>query len=180
MDEPEDNTDQNAGEAPPRKESLLPYDGWMQDALRLIVVRALQHVSTHGLPGEHHFYISFRTDHPNTVIPKRLLAQYPQEMTIVLQLQFWDLEVDEAAGEFRVGLSFSGVPTTLHVPFAAITGFSDPAVGFALKLQAQTPPPEAMEEVAEEEVLPPPTPPPDAGEKVIGLDAFRRRTPPRT
>ena len=73
-------------------ESLLPYDDWTEAALRQVMVRALAYAAEHGLPGEHHFYITFRTDHPGVVMPARLQAQYPQEMTIVLQHQFWDLE----------------------------------------------------------------------------------------
>ena len=96
---------------PPRPESLLPYDDWTEDALRGVVVRALTFAATNGLPGEHHFYVSFRTDRPGVVVPTRLLAQYPHEMTIVLQHQFWDLAVDDAAGLFSVGLSFGGVPS---------------------------------------------------------------------
>src|SRR5690349_5117985 len=99
----EDDTEQ-------RPESLLPYDEWTEDALRHVVVRALQHVAAQGLPGEHHFYITFRTDHPGAVIPPRLRTQYPHEMTIILQHQFWDLRVDEEAGLITVGLSFGGVP----------------------------------------------------------------------
>ena len=99
---------------PPRPESLLPYDDWTEDALRGVVVRALSFASVNGLPGEHHFYVSFRTDRPGVVLPTRLLAQYPHEMTIVLQHQFWDLAVDEATGLFSVGLSFGGVPATLR------------------------------------------------------------------
>ncbi len=80
-------------EQPP--ESLLPYDEWTEDALRHVMVQALHYAAEHGLPGGHHFYLTFRTDHPDTVVPARLRAQYPQEMTIVLQHQFWDLLVDE-------------------------------------------------------------------------------------
>ena len=102
-----------------RPESLLPYDEWTQQALRQVVERALSHLAEHGLPGEHHFYLTFRTDHPSTVVPARLKAQYPQEMTIVLQHQFRDAMI--ADGLFSVVLSFGGVPSTLVVPLAAIT-----------------------------------------------------------
>ena len=78
-------------------ESLLPYDDWTEAALRQVMLRALQHAATHGLPGNHHFYVTFRTDHPGAAVPPRLKAQYPQEMTIVLQHQFWDLAPGEMA-----------------------------------------------------------------------------------
>ena len=96
---------------PEPPESLLPYDVWTEEALRHVMVRALTYAAENGLPGEHHFYLTFRTDLPTASMPKRLRAQYPQEMTIVLQHQFWDLAVDEAAGTLRVALSFGGVPT---------------------------------------------------------------------
>src|ERR1035437_3450434 len=107
------------GDQPP--ESLLPYDVWTEASLRLVVVRALQHAAEHGLPGEHHFYLTFRTDYPGVSLPPRLTAQYPQEMTIVLQHQFGDLGVDEAAGVLTVGLSFGGVPSMLRIPLAGVT-----------------------------------------------------------
>ena len=100
-------------------ESLLPYDDWTEVALRQVAMRALAHVAANGLPGAHHFYVTFRTDCADVVVPTRLLAQYPTEMTIVLQHQFWDLKVDEAAGKFSVGLSFGGVPSILTIPFHA-------------------------------------------------------------
>ena len=81
-----------------RPESLLPYEQWTETALRQVVAQAIEHVAEHGLPGGHHFYLTFRTDHPGVVIPPRLRAQYPQEMTIVLQHQFWDLKMDREAG----------------------------------------------------------------------------------
>ncbi len=164
-----------------RPESLLPYEEWTEEALRQVMVRALAHVAAHGLPGGHHFYVTFRTDHPNTVIPKRLAAQYPQDMTIVLQHQFWDLAVDEAAGEFTVGLSFGGVPTTLHIPFAAVTAFADPEVRFGLQFHPKLP--DAAAETAAAEPVPPPPEeapaPPAEKPQVVSLDAFRRRTPPK-
>ena len=173
-------------EDPPeqRPESLLPYDDWTEQALRQVVVRALEHAAAYGLPGAHHFYITFRTDHPNAVVPKRLLAQYPQEITIVLQHQFWDLKVDEAAGEFSVGLSFGGVPAVLHVPLLAVTGFSDPEVRFGLRFKPELPAAnetelDALPEPEPAAPAPPPEPEPSATPQVVSLDAFRRRTPPR-
>ena len=163
-----------------RPESLLPYDEWTEAAQRQIMLRALAHVAEHGLPGEHHFYITFRTDHPNTVVPPRLRAQYPQEMTIVLQNQFWNMKLDEAAGDLRVGLSFGGVPSELHIPLGAIVGFADPYARFGLQLKAQAlpaePPPPAEPE-------PPPVLALNADKsdtpQVVNLAAFRRRTFPK-
>jgi hypothetical protein len=157
----------------PRPDSLLPYDAWTEAALRHVVVSAIEHVVAHGLPGGHHFYITFRTDHPAAVLPARLRAQYPQEITIVLQHQFWDLAVDRAAGEFSVGLSFGGVPSMIHAPFAAITGFTDPEARFGLRFKPDLSAPAAAPEAAAE-------PAPDAdAPQVVSLDAFRRRPPPR-
>ena len=116
-------------------ESLIPYDEIVQDALRAVVGRVLREVEqSGGLPGEHHFYITFKTRMPGVSIPKHLLERFPDEMTIVIQHRFWDLKVEEDS--FTVGLSFGGVPATLHVPFAAVTQFHDPAVEFALTFQA--------------------------------------------
>jgi len=99
-----------------------------------LLVLALTHAAANGLPGEHHFYITFRTDHPGVVIPPRLRAQYPQEMTIVLQHQFWDLKMDEEAGLISVGLTFGGTPASLVIPLEALTAFADPAVRFGMGL----------------------------------------------
>ena len=98
-------------------------------------MEALAHAARQGLPGGHHFYLTFRTDHPGVELPGHLRQRFPEEMTIVLQHQFWDLAVDEAAGQFRVGLSFGGVPATLVVPFAALTAFADPEVQFQLSFK---------------------------------------------
>ncbi len=165
----EDNT-------PQRPESLLPYEAWTEEALRHVVIDALTYVAANGLPGEHHFFISFRTDRPGVVIPPRLLAQYPQEMTIVLQHQFWDLKVD--GGIFSVGLSFGGIPSTLTVPFSAVTGFADPHVQFGLRFRP------LGEEAANDQpagllAAPPdePQPAPSTEPQVVSLDAFRKRPP---
>jgi hypothetical protein len=116
-------------------ESLIPYDEIVQDALRAVVGRVLGEVEQTGaLPGEHHFYITFKTRMVGVAIPKHLLERFPDEMTIVIQHRFWDLKVEDDS--FTVGLSFGGVPATLHVPFAAVTQFHDPAVEFALTFQA--------------------------------------------
>ena len=111
------------------------YDLLVQDALRGVVRRVLTDAARDGLQGDHHFYVSFRTDKPGVRVSARLRERYPQDMTIVLQHQFDALTVQEQA--FEVGLSFSGVPERLRVPFDALTGFFDPSVQFGLKFEAQ-------------------------------------------
>lgn len=152
--------------------SLIPYDRWTDDALREVVARALDLAAKDGLPGEHHYYLTFRTDHPHTKLPGHLKAKYPQEMTIVLQHQFEALVVDRAAGLFSVRLHFGGVAATLVVPFAALTGFADPSVRYGMRFQP------LMEAApAPLAVAPPPPAPavPEAPAQVVSLDAFRRR-----
>jgi uncharacterized protein len=114
---------------------LIRYDLLAQEALRGVVRRVLEDVSRTGVPGEHHFYISFNTEFPGVKISPRLREKYPEEMTVILQHQFWDLVVSEHG--FEVGLSFSNVPEKLYVPFDAITGFFDPSVKFGLKFEPQ-------------------------------------------
>jgi len=165
----EDDTEQGP-------ESLLPYEDWIETAMRQVVVQAITYAAINGLPGEHHFYLTFRTDHPGVVIPPRLRAQYPQEMTIVLQHQFWDLKMDTEAGLIRVGLSFGGVPASLVIPLGAVTGFADPHVRYGLRFTAAAAPeldqePESETLEAEEK--------PDATPQVVSLDAFRRRPTPK-
>ncbi|WP_414903485.1 SspB family protein [Sphingomonas flavalba] len=117
-------------------DSLIPYDEIVQEALRAVVGRVLGEVEkTGGLPGEHHFYITFKTGAVGVDIPKHLTERFPDEMTIVLQNKFWDLNVQPDG--FSVGLSFNQLPAKLVIPFAAVTGFVDPAVDFALQFQAQ-------------------------------------------
>ena len=112
-------------------DDLIRYDLLVQDALRGVVRKVLTDAAREGLAGEHHFYVSFRTEAPGVRMSQRLREKYPQDMTIVLQHQFWDLGVTEHT--FEVGLSFSGVPERLLVPFDALTGFFDPSVQFGLK-----------------------------------------------
>ena len=112
-------------------DDLIRYDLLVQDALRGVVRKVLTDAARDGLAGEHHFYVSFRTEAPGVRMSQRLREKYPQDMTIVLQHQFWDLSVNEHT--FEVGLSFSGVPERLLVPFDALTGFFDPSVQFGLK-----------------------------------------------
>ncbi len=120
-------------------DSLIPYDEIVQEALRAVVGRVLGQVIDAGsvLPGEHHFYITFKTTAPGVSIPKHLMERFPDEMTIVLQNKFWELAVTEEG--FSVGLSFNQMPAKLQVPFAAITAFVDPAVDFGLQFQALVP-----------------------------------------
>jgi hypothetical protein len=112
----------------------IRYDLLVQTALKSVVRKVLSDVVRDGLPGEHHFYIAFRTKAPGVRVSNRVREMYPEEMTIVLQYQFWDLAVTEHT--FEVGLSFSGIPERLLVPFDAVTGFFDPSVQFGLKFEA--------------------------------------------
>src|SRR5262245_52231662 len=112
----------------------IRYDLLAQQALRGVVQRVLSDAARNGLPGDHHFYVSFDARAAGVRISQRLRDEYPEEMTIVLQHQFWDLKVTEE--EFEVGLSFKGIPERLGVPFAAIKGFFDPSVQFALQFEA--------------------------------------------
>jgi hypothetical protein len=111
----------------------LRYDKMVEGALRGVVRQAIQEVMKDGLPGDHHFYITFMTDFPGVAIPDYLRERYPGEMTIVLQYQFYDLMVD--AEKMGVTLSFNNVPEKLSIPLAAISIFADPSVNFALQFQ---------------------------------------------
>jgi len=117
-------------------DSLIPYDEIVQEALRAVVGRVLGEIETTGgnLPGNHHFYITFKTGAPGVNIPPHLRERFPDEMTIVLQNKFWDLRVDDNG--FGVGLTFNQIPAKLEIPFGAITAFVDPAVDFGLQFQA--------------------------------------------
>jgi hypothetical protein len=114
----------------------IRYDLLTQQALRGVVRSVLTDTAKKGLPGDHHFYISFDTKADGVQMSERLRAQYPDEMTIILQHQFWDLKVNE--DEFEVGLSFGGIPERLTVPFEAINGFFDPSVQFGLQFEEVT------------------------------------------
>ena len=119
---------------------LIRYDLLVQDALRGAVRKVLSEVAKEGLPGEHHFYITFRTHAPGVRLSTAMREQYPDVMTIILQHQFWDLSVSET--NFEVGLSFRNVPERLLVPFDAVTEFYDPSVQFGLKFEVEEPAPE--------------------------------------
>ncbi len=114
----------------------LNYDRMVEDALRSVVGRALRHAAERGLSGDHHFYITFLTDHPGVTMPDHLRSHYPNEMTIVLQHQFWGLEVGPES--FDVTLSFASEPERLTVSFAAVTAFADPSVRFGLQFDVAT------------------------------------------
>jgi hypothetical protein len=117
-------------------DSLIPYDEIVQEALRAVVGRVLREVEKNGgLPGGHHFYITFKTQAAGVTIPKHLSERFPDEMTIVIQNRYWDLKVREDG--FEVGLSFNQVGSILSIPFSAITVFFDPEVKFQLQFQAQ-------------------------------------------
>src|SRR5215472_10231102 len=111
----------------------IRYDLLAQDALRGVVRKVLSDAAKHGLPGDHHFFVTFDTSAEGVRLSQRMRAQYPKEMTIVLQHQFWDLVVSEET--FEVGLSFGGVPERLAVPFAAVKQFLDPSVEFGLQFE---------------------------------------------
>ncbi|NQV48447.1 MAG: hypothetical protein HQ504_11805 [Rhodospirillaceae bacterium] len=112
---------------------LFTYETWVEEALRKVIHRALEQTHAQGLKGDHHFFITFQTTFEGVNIPAPLLAEHPDEMTIVLQHQFHDLVVDEDG--FAVTLSFNGRPSRLVIPYAAVTTFADPAVNFVLQLK---------------------------------------------
>jgi hypothetical protein len=155
----------------------LRYDKMVEDALRSVVRDSLVIAAAHGLPGAHHFYITFKTEFPGVEIPESLKAQYPSEMTIVLQDQFWGLEVDDHG--FAVTLSFHSQAQRLVVPLAAVTAFADPSVKFGLEFRAED----------GESAAAPPSPPlalaptprneeptaPDKPAEVVRLDSFRKK-----
>jgi len=156
-------------------QGLVPYERWTDDALREVVARALELAAKEGLPGEHHYYLTFRTDHPGTRVPGHLKAKYPQEMTVVLQHQFEALTVDRAAGTFSVRLHFGGVGSTLLVPFAALTGFADPSVRYGLRFEPVLEPTAAPAPATTAEPPAEAGTTPEAPAQVVSLDAFRRR-----
>jgi uncharacterized protein len=168
----------------------IRYDVLARDALRGVLRQVLADAAEHGLPGEHHFYITFLSTADGVKLSPRLLAQYPEEMTIILQHQFWDLVVTE--DRFEVGLSFGGIPERLIVPFASVTRFLDPSAPFDLQfdasdavteappfqLQAAPPatslPAPPARAVAETEAEQEPAKPSE-GAEVVRLDRFRKK-----
>ena len=157
-------------------DSLIPYDEIVQEALRAVVGRVLGQVESSGgvLPGDHHFYIPFKTQAPGVSVPKHLTERFPDEMTIVLQNKFWDLKVEEAL--FRVSLTFNQIAAELVIPFGAITAFVDPAVNFALQFQAQVDEQDLEpHDEAENDATPLPAPPPADGSNVVTVDFGKRK-----
>ena len=148
------------------------YDVLVQKALISVVREVLDDVAKHGLSDNHHFYIRFRTDHPKTKIPSYLKKQYPEEIMIVLQHQFWNLKTYE--DHFSVDLSFSGCQETLVIPFAALTAFVDPSVKFALQFTPSftvddSPMRPRKEETSEENNSG------DSDGKIISFESFRKK-----
>ena len=166
----------------------IRYDVLARDALRGVLRRVLTDAAEHGLPGEHHFFITFLSTADGVKLSPRLLAQYPEEMTIILQHQFWDLVVTE--DRFEVGLSFGGIPERLVVPFAAIKSFLDPSVQFGLQFEpsetAVEAPAATLPTVPAPSALPVAAPEPaeeskdepaktSEGAEVVRLDRFRKK-----
>jgi len=166
--------------APKKEEEILRYDRMVEKALRGVVREAVREVIKDGLAGEHHFYITFLTDHPGVKIPDYLRERYPGEMTIVLQYQFYDLEVDDE--HMGVTLSFNNVPERLEVPLPAITIFADPSVNFALQFQPLEGPaeddggdkPKGKKPKADKDAKGDEGPSAKTGE-VVSLDQFRKK-----
>jgi hypothetical protein len=155
----------------------IRYDILAQEALRGVVRRVLIDAARKGLPGEHHFFISFDTRAPGVRMSDRLRAQHPEEITIVLQHQFWDLTVTDHA--FEVGLSFNGVPERLFVPFDALRGFVDPSVQFGLQFDTGGEAASAMTDAAQPAVpVPPKTVPKPARSTRSALPDSLRKPPP--
>jgi len=157
---------------------FIGYEALQQEVLRGVIRAALAMAAgPNGLPGEHHFYISFLTQAPGVAIPEELRSRYPEDMTIVLQNQFWDLNPGETA--FSVTLQFNGQPKSLFIPYAAITRFYDPSVRYMLQFAPLETKTEA--EVTQAALIRAPTPKPEPlpvaepGAKVVALDQFRRK-----
>jgi hypothetical protein len=162
-------------------EDLIRYDILAQEALRGVVRKVLTEVARTGLPGEHHFFISFVTKAPGVRVSQRLVEQYDKEMTIVLQNQFANLRVNETG--FEVELSFDGRAELLSIPYSAVKGFFDPSVQFGLQFDVERAPEdeaEATEPAAPGAAVPAPAaaaaaPAEPKGEKVVSLDSFRKK-----
>jgi uncharacterized protein len=158
--------------------SQINYGALVERALRGVVRETLMQVAAHGLPGRHHVYITFRTDHPGVGISDGLRERYPTEMTIVLQHEFWGLEIAEES--FSVTLSFNKLPQELRIPFEAITVFADPSVEFGLQFTVAEngEEPSARRDAGPRAELPGPSVVPDPAEgsaEVVTLDRFRKK-----
>ena len=151
----------------------IDYPKIVQDALRDAVRRLLEKVAEEGLPGEHHFFLAFRTRHPGVQVPPFLRDQYPEEMTIVLQHQFWELEVTPE--DFSVMLTFNAARQRLLVPFEALTAFFDPVAQFALRFEPDPGGAAAPEPTPEPAAAPPAASEPGRSGEVIRFDPKRRK-----
>ena len=152
----------------------MGYEALQQEALRGVVRAALKRAATKGLPGDHHFFITFKTKAPGVSGPPELLGQYPDEMKIVLQNQFWDLAPGETF--FSVTLKFGGQPKTLSIPYAAITQFWDPSVEYLLAFTAPLEAAPAVEPAPAKPAAPAKSAPqPDEEPKIVSLDQFRKK-----
>ncbi len=169
-------------------ESTIDYDAKVQQALRQVVSNVLKDVEHDGLPGDHHFYIAFKTQAPGVDIPGHLISRFPDEMTIVVQHKFWNLKVHE--DYFEIMLSFNQAPENLVIPFDAIVGFVDPSVQFALQFHDASDIPADLDTEEEIDDLPEPIIEKSATEEnvdnkeadtdansdnIVALDAFRRK-----
>ena len=151
-----------------KPKDLMGYDTLQQDALRGVIRASLERAaSPRGLPGDHHFYISFRTDAAEVSAPEDLVERYPEEMTIVLQNQYWDLAPGEKA--FSVTLQFGGQPKTLSIPYAAVTRFYDPSVQYLLQFAPPEPAPKHAPAPVKAKAAE------DDGPKIVSLDQFRKK-----
>jgi hypothetical protein len=151
---------------------LLRYGQLMEQAARGVVRQVLAQAATQGLPGAHHFYITFRTRFPGVALPDHLLAKFPDEMTVVLEHQFWDLDVKEEV--FSVTLTFNGKPEHLTIPFDAITVFADPSVKFGLEFHRAGEASDAASAPSEAKSAIKPKADAKPGE-VVALDSFRKK-----
>lgn len=175
----------------------IRYDILAQEALRGVMRKVLAEVARTGLPGNHHFFITFLTGAPGVRVSSRLRERYPEQMTIVIQFQYWDLKVTDTG--FEVGLSFSDVPEKLEIPFSAVRGFYDPSVNFELEFDVKTdglaaeelaaeaspepltivsekkPKAEKKAAAAESEKKPATADAATKGAEVVSLDAFRKK-----
>jgi len=158
-------------------DSIIQYDAMVQTALLSVVRDVLHNASKDGLPGEHHFYLTFSTTHPEVSIPAYLKERYPEEMTIVVQNQFADLVVDDI--HFELSLSFSGKLEHLYIPFVALEGFFDPSVDFGLHFNASESNNDNMDDlpaiVEAASDIKPASDSDDNDNKVVTLDTFRKK-----
>jgi len=156
----------------------IEYDVMMQDAMRGLVRSIMEQVRDHGLPGDHHFFISFDTSHPKSVLPEWLLERYPQDITVVIQNWYDNLEVEDET--FSITLNFGDTPEHLTIPYEAILTFVDPSVEFGLQFDGQEdqdiPNISAVEEDVEDmvDILEPEEEAPQRDAEIVSLDQFRK------